>query len=140
LFSSNPNASIGLSASLPIFDRERTAVAVERAEIGLSNQELSLQSTQKQVVLDVQRSYLDFTASVEQIRATTRQLEAARAALDAEQARYAVGVSTLFEVAQARTAFVQAQGNRIQAVYGAMLNRVAIDYNAGSIDAAAPLK
>jgi outer membrane protein len=101
--------SLGLSVSIPIFDRGAAEIAKERALIGLDNELLALRDEQQRVALEVRRAYLDYQAAGEQLVEATAQARAAALALEAAQARYRNGLATFVEVTLARAALIQAQ-------------------------------
>lgn len=133
LFTTNPNASVGLSITLPIFDRRQTRSAVERALIVRDNELLALEQLEQQISLELRQAYLEYETASKQLAVADRQLIAATEALKAHEERYRVGVSTLVELAQARAAYLQAKSNRIQALYTLLLRERAIDYYRGTI-------
>lgn len=131
LFAQNPNASLGLSLSLPIFDRNRTDAAETAAKIDLDNELLTMSALRQQVSVEVLQARLDLTTSRAQLEAAGRQLEAASQALEVEQARYHNGLSTLVELTQARSGFVAAQGQVLQARNNLELSRQTLAYALG---------
>jgi outer membrane protein len=133
LFNNNPNASLGLSITLPIFDRRQTESAVERAQIARDNELLTLQQLEQQIALDLRAAVLDYETASKQLVVADRQLTAAAEALRGQEERYRVGVSTLVELSQARAVYLQARSNRIQALYTLHLRERAIDYYRGTI-------
>ncbi|MEO6046614.1 MAG: TolC family protein [Candidatus Kapaibacterium sp.] len=133
LFSNNPNASVGLSIGIPIFDRKVTQINEERAIIQRDNELLRLRTLQQQISLDLRGAYLDYLTATKQIDVTNRQFTSAAEALKAEQERYRVGVSTLVELSQARAKFLSAETDRTQAVYTLLLKGRAIEYYRGTI-------
>jgi outer membrane protein len=135
LFSQNPSASVGLSLSLPIFDRNRTDAAVAQAEIEYQNEVLTMTALRQQVAIEVQQARLDLNTSIAQLDAAGRQLAASTQALDVEQTRYESGVSTLTELALARARYVSAQGQVVQARNTVELRRQQLTNAIGGIQA-----
>jgi outer membrane protein len=135
LFSQNPSASVGLSLSLPIFDRNRTDAAIEAARIDYENELLTMTELRQQASFEVRQALLDLNTARAQLDVAGRQLDAARQALDVEQARYETGVSTLTELTQARARYVQAEGQVVQARNTLELRRQGVLYSAGLTDA-----
>lgn len=114
-FSQNPSASLGLSFSLPILDRDRTATSVELAEIELQNEQLTLAGLKQQVAAEIQGAQNDLIYAQAALTTAQRQLYASERALDVEQTRYSAGISTLVELAQARAQRVSAESQVVQA-------------------------
>lgn len=132
----NPNGSIGLSISMPIFDRQQTSAAVERAQVSVNNERIALEQIEQDVAYQVQQSLLDYRTAQAQLRAAERQLESARQSLDAAEARYEVGASTLLEVTEARSLVVEAATGRLEALYNVLDSELAIAFSTGTLDEA----
>lgn len=135
LFTQNPNAGIGLSLSLPIFDRNRTEAAEALAQIEYENELLTMTELRQQTTLEVRQAILDLNTARAQLDAAQRQLAAAQQGLDVEQTRYETGVSTLTELTQARARFVEAQGQVVQARNTLELRRNGLIFVLGSMNA-----
>ncbi len=132
----NPNGSIGLSVSIPVFNRLQTKTTVERAQVGAENERLALEIIAQEVAYDVQQALLNYQTAQAQLLAAERQLEAAQEALAAAEARYDVGASTLLEVTEARSLYVEAASGRLEAQYNVLDSELAIAYQTGQLDEA----
>lgn len=130
--------SIGLSVSIPIFDRGNARIDTRRAEIAADNARINLQSLHNTVGLQVRRSYVDFRSADEQLTAAEAQQKAGQLALEAVLDRYSAGAATLVEVSQARATQVQAASAAISARYGALFQRTLLDYYVGNLDVKVP--
>ena len=130
--------SIGLSISIPIFDRGSARIDTRRAEIAADNARINLQSLHNNVGLQVRRAYLDFRSADEQLSAAEAQQKAAELAMQAVMDRYSAGAATLVEVSQARATQVQATSAAISARYAALFQRTLLDYYVGNLDAKIP--
>ncbi len=129
-----PNAGVGLSLSMPLFDRSRTKNNVEQAKVQLANERLGLESLKQEVTFQIQQALLDYQTAVKQLEVAEAQLAFARQALEATEGRYNVGASTLVELTQSRAQYVEAANDRVRARYNVLLNRVAVDYYQGDTD------
>ena len=128
----NPDASIGLTLSIPIFDRARTKSSVERARVQVKNEQLALENLEQDVALAVQRALLDYQTALKRLEVTTAQQAAATEALAAMEARYDNGASTFVELSQSRAQQVDAAGSWIEAVYDVELARLAVEFQRSS--------
>ena len=133
-FDSKPNATIGLSLSIPLFDRSRTKNNVAQAEVQLANERLSLENLKQEVTFQVQQAVLDYQTAMKQLEVAEAQLRFARQALEVAEERYNVGASTLVELSQSRAQYVEATNDRVKTHYNLLLHRVAIDYHQGDMD------
>ncbi|MCM2264185.1 MAG: TolC family protein [Desulfuromonadales bacterium] len=128
----NPSATIGLTLSVPIFDRQQTRNQVAQARIRQSNARLSLLQQQLQAETELGQAQQDFGTAQKLIGVTEARLTASRQALAAVEERYRVGAATLVELTQARALFVQAGYDRVKARYGLIKQGAAVAYYQGN--------
>lgn len=133
-FEQNRGGSVGLSGSLPIFDRGNTRLAQQRASIAEENAQLALINQRQAVALDIRRAWFNVRSAQQQQVAAAAGLTAATQALDATQQRYNVGAATLLEVTQARAQRVQAASSLSTARYNLVLTQAVIAYYTGELD------
>jgi putative ABC transport system permease protein len=116
-WSPQPSWSVGLSLSWLVFDGGRTAANVRVAR---ANRESAL--AQRDAVLLALTAELDATrAQIEANRAateaSTEAVQSARAQLKLAEARYAQGLGSQIEIADAQTAVTTAEGNLISSEF-----------------------
>jgi outer membrane protein len=133
LFDHNLNASIGVSLSIPIFDRftaqNNTAIARAKA----AQEENNLKELQRQTAFEVKQALLDYHAAEEQVRVTQAEVESAKQALDAVQARYDVGAATLTDLIQSRSQYLTALNDHAEAKVTLALKTVGVGYYCGTV-------
>jgi outer membrane protein len=132
-FDQRRGGTLGLSFTLPIFNRGNTTAAIRRAEIETNNAQIALDALRTQVGLDVRRAYLDFNAAREQLSAADSQVKAAELALQAAQDRYQAGAATLVELTQARASQVEAASALVTAKSNLVFQRTLVDYFTGEL-------
>jgi outer membrane protein len=132
-FDQRRGGTVGLSFTLPIFNRGNTTAAIRRAEIETNNAQIALDALRTQVGLDVRRAYLDFNAAREQLSAADSQVKAAELALQAAQDRYQAGAATLVELTQARASQVEAASALVTAKSNLVFQRTLVDYFTGEL-------
>lgn len=130
----NTNTTIGISLSIPIFDRFLTRTEVAQARIQQRNEQLALQQLNLQVSLEVDQALQDYRTAQKQVGVAENMLIYARQALDALEERYRVGVSTLVELTQARAQYVAAASDRIRARYDLLTQGIAVVFYQGDWD------
>ncbi len=130
----NKSADVGLSLSIPIFDRLQTRTNLQRARLAHSNLELDRQNLEQTIALQVRQAYLDYLTAVKRLDVTDKQLRAARQSEAVESERYNIGASTLVELTQARASLVDAESQRAQAVYQYVFQDKVIEYYLGSLN------
>ncbi|MCA0267643.1 MAG: TolC family protein [Bacteroidetes bacterium] len=126
--------SFGLGLRLPIFDRQNTALAVERARVALDDATLAVAEQRQRINGEIAQALADLRAAPAQIGAAEAQVRAARRALEATEDRYRFASGTLYDVVQARATFVRAEGDLLQARATFAAQRAALAYTLGTLD------
>ncbi|MFH1008136.1 MAG: TolC family protein [Candidatus Latescibacterota bacterium] len=134
LLDSSPNAGVGLSLSIPIFDRSRTKNSIAQAEIQLANERLNQESLKQEVAFQIRQVVLDYQTAVKQLDVAEALVASARQAFEVTEAQYNVGSSTLVELAQFRAQYVEATHDRVKARTNLLLNQVAAEYVQGEME------
>lgn len=127
------NGSLGVSLSLPIFDRNVTSVAVQQARVTADNAKLALQDRRQAVAAEVRQAFLDHSAAVQQLAAAQAQFNAAQLAATTQARRYDVGAGTLVEVTTARAQLVQAASAVVTAKYAVAFQQSLMSYYVGDL-------
>lgn len=135
----NPTLGIGLSISIPLFDKSQTKNNTERAKISLSDQKLNIENLKLGIRLEIEQALLDYKTAIKQREAVQAQFEFTKQALEASKARYKVGASTFTELSQIQAQYLSAANNRAQADWNLLLRYVTMCYHRGNIDEAAGL-
>ena len=138
-YNNNLNGSIGLSLSLPIFDRLSTYNSVAQAKIGLRQAQLGVEKLELQTGVEIRQALEDYATAGKAVEVTQAQLRYSEQALKNMEERYKVGVSTLVDLNQVRTSNLQSSYNFINAKYARLVKGVAVLYYSGGIDKAMPL-
>lgn len=133
------SGSVGLSVSLPLFDRLSSWDQVKQAQIQQDNARLNLEDMRQEVALEVRRARLDYRTAHATLREARASLRAATQALEAVSERYGAGSATMLELTQARATQLQAASTEITAHYTALLQQRLLDYYVGGLTPATPL-
>jgi outer membrane protein len=128
--------SVGLSLSVPLFDRGAASVTQQQATIAAANAKLTRDLQRQSVALEVRRAFLDYQAAQEQLNANRAQQQASDLALTAVQERYRVGAATLVELQVARAAQVSAAAALVNARYNLIFQQSLMSYYTGTLDPA----
>jgi outer membrane protein TolC len=117
---------VGLSLNIPLRNRSAQAQIIND-ELSLRQQQLVLQRLENQVRVDV----LNAVVGVRQARARYQAAQKARIlqeqTLDAEQKKFAVGASTLYNVILAQRDLLTAQSNEVASMGNYSRARVEMD-------------
>lgn len=102
-----PDASVGLSLSVPVFNRgAKGDVAIAKAQ--RSQAEILVARQKQRVAVEVRNAVLTLDTAAQRIDAAKAGREAARTQLNAEKERYGVGLSTNFFVLTRQNDLAQA--------------------------------
>lgn len=125
------NQGLGLTLSIPIFDRKVTRTNVAKANIGIQEAKLSLLNTKTTLTQAVEMAYLNvqnansqYDAAKEQFVYTSESLR-----ISAEQLR--LGVNNTVAYLQQKTLYIQALQAFVQAKYTANLYTKIYDFYTG---------
>lgn len=135
----NRSERISLNLSVPIFNRFNNRRNIESSKVQFANARLDLENLQQNVAIEVRQAYLDYQTAVKRLEVTEKSLKAADQALQVEQERYNVGASTLVELTQSRSRFVDSASQRAQAVFQFHFQHRVIEYYLGTLDPGQPL-
>jgi len=138
-YNNNPSGSIGLSLSVPIFDRLGTYYSVAQAKVGLRQAQLGAEKIELQVKVDIKQALEDYATATKSVEVAEAQFKYSAQALNNMEERYKVNASTLVELMQARASNLQSSYNLINARYGRLVKGLAVLYYSGTIGNAMPL-
>lgn len=127
----NPNRSVGLRLSIPIFTQFTNKTAVTRAKMLQENARLSLDQINNTIYNDVLTGVQGAEAAQASYEAAKSQYESAKLAYDTQQARYEVGLSNIIQLTTAAQNFVQAESNLASARYTLLFQRILLDFYVG---------
>ncbi|MDX1641262.1 MAG: TolC family protein [Balneolaceae bacterium] len=127
------NRSLGLSISIPIFNNWNRMYNIQNSKVQLKNAELALENTRLQVIQEVTQAYNDYSSYLQEFSAAEKSLIASEKAFETQQQRYNVGASTLIELSQAQSSYVEAQSNYTQARYNLIFQEKLLDYYLGQM-------
>jgi outer membrane protein len=127
------NGSLGVSISMPLFDRGAAGIATQQARIAADNVRLQLSDREQTVAAEIRRAYLDHAAAVQQLEAAQAQQRASELAASTTERRYEVGAGTLLEVTTARAQLVQAASAVITARFTLAFQQSLMAYYVGDL-------
>ncbi len=134
----NMNASVGLTASLSIFDRFQTRNSVSQAKIELRRSEINLENLELRARVETGQALAGYETARKTVDVARAQLAYAEQALTNYEERYRLGASTLLELLQARAVYVQSSYSVARSRYDLILKGVALLYAADDIERALP--
>ena len=108
--------SVGLAATVPLFEGGRLAANVRREEARLASAQEALREMEMRIRLEVQTAVLNLTSSLERARATEKAIEQGRESLRIEREKYDLGKGAITDVLDAQSAVLDAETNHAQAL------------------------
>jgi outer membrane protein TolC len=124
--------SAGAVVSMPIPNTTARA-NVNSSELALRKANTQVKRTEQDIVLDVRDAVRNLASALEGIEAAERGVAASTEQLRAEKIRLEHGESTPFEVNQREEALVQAESQRIRALYVYHVSVTALDRAQGTL-------
>tara|TARA_R110002050_G_scaffold233063_3_gene368784 strand:+ start:6892 stop:8223 length:1332 start_codon:yes stop_codon:yes gene_type:complete len=116
-FNVNFNQKLGLSLSIPIFNRKQTKAAVQTASLNIEKAEIQKQSTEKEIYKKVETAYQNAVSTQEQVIAAEASKEAAAQSYKLAQKKYELGDLSTTDLVISQNTFTNAQQNYLQAKY-----------------------
>jgi len=127
----NGGEYIGLSLSIPIFNRFSVRNQVRNARINIENQQWMLENTKKTLFKEIQTAYQNALAAQEKYKASGKAIKAASESFSSASAKYESGKFSVFEFNEARTRLVRSQSEEIQAKYDYIFRTKILDFYNG---------
>lgn len=116
-FNINFNQRIGLSLSVPIFNKNQTKAAVQTAAINIEKAEIQKFNTEKDVYKKVETAYQNALSAQEQVMASEVSKIAAEESYKLAQKKYELGGLSTTDLVISQNTYTNAQQNYLQAKY-----------------------
>ncbi|CAM3602630.1 TolC family protein [Zobellia roscoffensis] len=113
----NFNQKLGLSLTIPIFNRNQTKAAVQTASLYIERAEIQKQTVEKEVIKKVETAYQNALSSQEQLVAAEASKEAAEQSYDLAQKKYELGDLSTTDLVISQNTYTNAQQNYLQSKY-----------------------
>jgi outer membrane protein TolC len=131
LFARNfPDYSAGLTLNIPLRNRAAQSDMI-RDQLTVRQQEIALQQLENQIRVDVQNALIGLQQARARFQAATKARVLQEQTLDAEQKKYALGASTIFNVILVQRDLAQAQSAEVAALSNYSRARVEFDRATG---------
>lgn len=127
----NLNQRIGLSLSIPIYDRGTTKTSILRNRNQLEVAKIERTTLEKELYQKIETAWLNGTAALEQSQAALVSLNAARQVLEAAESNFQTGNLTATDLVIAQNAYVNAEIKFFQTKYMTILYIQILNYYQG---------
>jgi outer membrane protein len=124
----NFGEQIGVTVSVPIYDRKKTRTAVNQARVSQMNAKLDEEARRTEIAQDVESAYIDLRSAQQRYSAGLEQLTSANLSEELINERFAVGYVETTELLQSHSTALAARHELLQAKYMAMLSQKMIEY------------
>lgn len=128
----NFNQRLGLSLSVPIFNRNQTKVQVQNAKINIEKAELQQTSTEKEIYRKVETAWQNSISSQEQLIAAEASRNAAEESYKLAQKKYELGALSTTDLVVSQNTYTNAEQNYLQAKYLSILYNQLLQFYQGN--------
>ncbi len=125
------NASVGISVSIPLFNKGRTKSNVTQSRIALEQAELEKKQTELTLRQNILQEYRNVISAESKFDAAQVKENAYSSSFAAYRAKYEAGSITTVELLQQQNNYISAMNDYIQSKYGFMLKRKVLDVYMG---------
>ncbi len=116
------NWSLGVNATVPIFNGNYRDAKIDEAEANLKSSEADIIALKKDITVQVQQAFTDYNASLQKIVTTQLQVQQAEQAVLRAEIQYRDGVITNLDLLDAETSLAQAKLNYLQVQFRNVLS------------------
>ncbi|MDR2234294.1 MAG: TolC family protein [Tannerella sp.] len=128
----NASRGVGVSMSIPIFNRFSYRNNVRQAKVAVLNQTLMVEDSKKTLYKEIQKAYFNATAALEQYIASDKSVVASSEAFSYAEESYSAGKSSVFEYNEAKTKYTNSLSQQAQAKYTYIFSTKILDFYNGT--------
>lgn len=127
----NFNQYLGVSLSVPVFNRFATRNNVRSARLQVHSQQIKLDLAKKQLYKEIQQAYYNAVAASRQCGSSDEALASANTAFQLMQLKYENGKATATEYQDAKTKLMRAESQQIQSRYTYLFRKKILEFYRG---------
>lgn len=131
-FRNNSSEYVGVTVSIPIFNRLSTRNSVRTAKLNVASQQLTLTEAEQSLQKEVETAYYTADGALLKYRSAMKALSSARIAFEYESEKFTAGRSTTFDYNDAKTRMQKAESDLLQAKYEFIFRTKILDFYAGT--------
>ena len=118
----NWNNSLGLTLSIPIFDKRQTKSSINKAKLQRQTSQLDLLDKQKTLYKTIESLWLSANSAQQQYVAAAQKLKSTETSYSLVSEQFNVGMKNTVELLTEKNNLLSAQQETLQAKYTAILN------------------
>ena len=122
---------LGLSLSIPIFQRFNARNQVRSAELNFRNQQLNLETVKKSLYKEIQQAYYNAQTAQARYSGSLEAAGSAREHYELTEEKYKVGKAGIADYNDARNNYLKAESEHIQARYQCLYQIKLLDFYRG---------
>jgi len=122
---------IGLSLSIPIFNRFQTRNSIRSARLDQANQQLQLDNSKKTLYKEIQQVYYNALNAREKEVSSAEAVKSSEEAFRLMQAKYENGKATATEFNEVKNNYLKSQSDLVQARYESLYQQALIAFYRG---------
>jgi outer membrane protein len=131
--SRSSGTTVGLVLTVPLFTGGGIHARVRQAIAQRDQAGDVLEQDRRTVVSNARSAFNAIEAGISSVEAQKAAVESAKTALDASEAGYQIGTRTIVDLLLAQQTYFQAQSAYSQARHALVVNRLNLDYAAGTL-------
>ncbi len=130
-FNNNGSEYVGISLSIPIFNRFSVRNEVRQARLNIETQELTLDNVKLALYKEIQQAYQDAVAAQAKYISTEKAYDAALESFKYAEERYQIGKTSVFEYSESQTKLISSKSEQLQAKYEFVFRSKILDFYQG---------
>ncbi|WP_300724740.1 TolC family protein [uncultured Bacteroides sp.] len=126
------NNMIGINLNIPIFDNRQNKTNVQKAKLQVADSQYALETKQKELYSTIESLWLDALNAQQQYQAAETKEKSCQTSYDMVSEQFNLGMKNTIELLTEKNNLLNAQQQRVQAKYMAILNRTLLNFYAGN--------
>ena len=127
----NSRKTIGLTLSVPVFNRFQVRNNIRSAHIAITNQKLSIEDAHKTLYKEIRQAYVNAIAAKELYLSAESSVKSSSKAFQYAEESYNAGKTSVFEYNEAKTKYIQSLSEQKQAKFDFIFRYKILDFYNG---------
>lgn len=130
-FKNNVNKSIGMTLTIPLYNGLQTYTAVKNAKLNTLYAKLGQDLAEQNLYKNIAQAYANARAALNKYVSSKASVEASELSFNLAQQKFNVGSISAFDFNTAKTRFINAQSNLLQAKFDYLFKLKVLDFYQG---------